>query len=167
MRNRTRAREAALQVLYQLDLLGPELFEQVDHLLDRLLDPGDSDPTVKRFARDLVMGCWEKRVQLDARVQAIAANWDIGRMAVVDRNILRLATYELLFLSDVPPKVAINEAIDLAKRYSTADSGAFVNGILDRVRAEAEQAVEPVERLNVEPVERLKQDTAQEGAESP
>ena len=167
MRNRTRAREAALQVLYQLDLLGPEMADQTDRLLDRLLVPGDSYPTVKRFARDLVMGCWENRVQLDTRVQAIAANWDIGRMAVVDRNILRLAAYELLFLSDVPPKVAINEAIDLAKRYSTADSGAFVNGILDRVRAEAEKAGEPVERLNVEPVERLKQDTAEEGAESP
>jgi transcription antitermination factor NusB len=132
LRKRTRARELALQALYQLDLRGPEVLGQVD----RVLAGDTAEPEVRRFARQLVDGCWAHREDLDARIATVADNWEIHRMAVVDRNILRLASYELLFLDDVPPKVAINEAIDLAKRYSTADSGAFVNGILDRIRLE-------------------------------
>jgi transcription antitermination factor NusB len=139
LRKRTRARELALQVLYQLDLLGVEVLAELDPLLARLQEPGETDPGVRRFAHDLIEGCWGHRGELDARIAAVAENWDIHRMAFVDRNVLRLATYELLFLDDVPPKVAINEAIDLAKRFSTADSGAFVNGILDRIRMESER----------------------------
>jgi len=137
LRKRTRAREAALQVLYQLDLRGAEVLEQIEPILDRLLDGGGADPGIRQFTRELVLGCWGHRDELDARIAAVAENWDIRRMAVIDRNVLRLATYELLFVADVPAKVAINEAIDLAKRYSTGDSGAFVNGILDRIRMEA------------------------------
>ncbi len=140
MRKRTQAREAALQVLYQLDLRGAEVLEDLDALLRRLLDPKETDPTVAQFARGLVLGCWARRAELDTRIRAIAANWDLDRMATVDRNVLRMAAFELLFRDDVPPKVAINEAIDLAKRYSTADSGSFVNGILDKIRIEREQA---------------------------
>ena len=134
MRKRTRARELALQALYQLDLLGAEALDDVGRLLER----GETEPEVRRFARELIDGCWGHRDELDAAIAAVAENWDIHRMAVVDRNVLRLASYELLFLDDMPPKVSINEAIDLAKRYSTADSGGFVNGILDRIRAQAE-----------------------------
>jgi transcription antitermination factor NusB len=130
----------ALQVLYQVDLLGTEILDALDSVLSRLVNPQEADPSVARFARELVLGCWEHRAELDQRIQAVAQNWDLGRMATVDRNVLRLAAYELLFGDDVPAKVAINEAIDLAKRFSTADSGAFVNGILDKIRIEREQA---------------------------
>jgi transcription antitermination factor NusB len=129
LRKRSRARELALHALYQIDLRGPEVVEE----LSRYIDENAGEPGVRLFALELFRGCRERRDELDVHIQRVAENWDIRRMAVVDRNVLRLATYELLFTNDVPPKVAINEAIDLAKRYSTADSGAFVNGILDRI----------------------------------
>lgn len=134
MRKRTRARELALQALYQLDLRGPEVLDDIATLLD-----GETvEPDVRRFARTLVDGVWGRRDELDETIAKVAENWDIHRMAVIDRNVLRLATYELTCLDDVPPKVSINEAIDLAKRFSTADSGGFVNGILDRIRSQSE-----------------------------
>lgn len=135
MRKRTRARELALQALYQLDIRGVEVLDDVG----RFLGQRESEPEVRDFARRLIDGCWQHRDRLDATIGEVAENWEVRRMAVVDRNVLRLASFELLFLDDVPPKVAINEAIDLAKRYSTADSGAFVNGILDRIRALADE----------------------------
>jgi len=119
--------------------------DEIDSVLTHLLEPADTDPGTRRFARELIDGCRERLEQLDAHIAAVAENWEIGRMAVIDRNILRLASYELLFRDDVPPKVAINEAIDLAKRYSTADSGAFVNGILDRIRVERDDAAGPTD----------------------
>lgn len=140
MRKRTQAREAALQVLYQLDLRGAEVLGDLEAILGRLLDALATDPSVVEFARGLVLGCWARRAELDQRIRAIAENWDLDRMATVDRNVLRMAAFELLFRDDVPPKVAINEAIDLAKRFSTADSGSFVNGILDKIRIEREAA---------------------------
>jgi len=143
LRNRTRAREAALQVLYQLDLRGTEILGELDALLRHLLAPMETDPSVTRFARDLVTGCWDHRAELDQRIRQIAENWDLDRMAVVDRSVLRMAAFELLYVADVPPKVAINEAIDLAKRYSTADSGAFVNGILDKILMDRDKASVP------------------------
>lgn len=146
MRKRTQAREAALQVLYQLDLLGSDAVGPVDAALRRLLDPLEADASVRGFARELVAGCQEHQAELDERIRAVAENWEMGRMAIVDRNVLRLAAYELLYLKDVPPKVAINEAIDLAKRFSTGDSGGFVNGILDKIRAQQEPT-EPKEGL--------------------
>jgi len=106
--------------------------------LGHFLEQSEAEPEVRQFARDLIQGCWSRRDELDGIIAAVAENWDVRRMAVVDRNVLRLASYELLFIDDVPPKVSINEAIDLAKRYSTIDSGGFVNGILDRIRVQAE-----------------------------
>jgi len=140
LRKRTQAREAALQVLYLLDLLGEGVLGELDAVLRWLLEPTQTDPSVAQFARALVTGTWEQRAELDRRIRSIAEHWDLDRMAVVDRSVLRLAAYELLFGSDVPDKVAINEAIDLAKRFSTADSGAFVNGILDKIRVGKGQA---------------------------
>ena len=129
-RKRTRGRELALQFLYQWDQRGDEVIES---LTSFVLD-GDHDPSVQRFARDLVRGVIENLAGIDQKIIEVAENWDIHRMAVVDRNVLRLATYELAYLTDIPPKVSINEAIDLAKKFSTAESGAFVNGILDKIR---------------------------------
>ena len=130
VRRRTRARELALQFLYQWDQRGDEVIPELTHFVSE----GDPDPSVQQFARDLVMGVIGSIESIDKLIIEVAENWDIHRMAVVDRNVLRLATYELLHLQEIPPKVSINEAIDLAKKYSTAESGAFVNGILDKIR---------------------------------
>jgi transcription antitermination factor NusB len=130
MRRRTRARELALQVLYQVDVRGPEILED----LESLLAEGGADEEVRGFARELVRGTCECREEADRLISGVAEHWDIARMAVVDRNVLRLAVYEMLRCREVPVKVAINEAIELGKRYSTGNSGAFINGILDRIR---------------------------------
>jgi len=132
LRKRTRARELALQALYQLDLRGDEVLPDVA----RLLNEGTAEPDVRLFARQLVDGCRAHRAELDAAIAAAAENWVLGRMAALDRNVLRLGTFELLFLPDMPPKVSINEAVSLAKLYATAQSGAFVNGVLDRILRE-------------------------------
>lgn len=130
MRRRSRAREIALQVLYQLDLRGPEVLDEIDGILGESGEP----PDVAAFARDLVTGTADRREETDRRISAVAEHWDIDRMAVVDRNVLRMAVFEMLAREDIPPKVTINEAIELGKKYSTEQSGAFINGILDRIR---------------------------------
>ena len=133
MKKRTRSRELALQFLYQLDLLGPDKLED----LKAFLREEEKDAEACRFAQRLITGMHEHRDAIDEEIQAVAQNWQIGRMAVIDRNVLRLATYELLHCKDIPPKVAINEAIELGKRFSTANSGAFINGILDKIKNRA------------------------------
>jgi transcription antitermination protein NusB len=84
----------------------------------------------------LIRGAIENRTRIDDEIKKYAKNWDMHRMAAVDRNILRLAIYEMLFRDDIPPVVSINEAVDIAKKFSTGDSGKFVNGILDRIKAD-------------------------------
>ena len=139
MKKRSRARELALQFLYQLDLRGPEfLGEAAAFLRDEEPDKG-----TREFALHLVRGAAERRHEIDGVIRSVAQNWDIERMAVVDRNVLRMATYELLFCRDIPPKVSINEAIELGKRFSTQNSGGFINGVLDKIKertADAQQA---------------------------
>lgn len=133
MRKRSQARELALQLMYQLDLRGDEIKEDIDEALAA----GSGDAEVVEFARDLVQGCRARQPEIDKHIEEVAKNWQLRRMAAIDRNILRLATYELLYRTDVPPLVAINEAIDIAKKYSTKNSGPFVNGILDNIRLRA------------------------------
>ena len=128
MKKRTRSRELALQFLYQADLVKKPLEEA-----DEFLREEERDPEARRFAMRLIEGTLAEQGEIDEAIQQVAQNWNISRMAVVDRNVLRLATYELLNCQDIPPKVAINEAIELGKRYSTQNSGAFINGILDRI----------------------------------
>jgi len=130
MRKRTRARQFALEVLYQVDLCGRGVLEE--SLADMAGRAGE--PDVAGFALSLVSGTLEKLPELDPVIRQVAENWDLSRMATIDRNILRLGAYELLYRDDIPPKVSINEAIELGKRYSTAESGTFVNGILDRIK---------------------------------
>lgn len=132
IRKRTRARELALRALYLLDVRGPGAQPEVAMFLEAETD----DPDVLSFARELVGGCFRRRDELDEKIAQVAENWDIHRMPVIDRNVLRIGTYEMLALPSIPPKVSINEAIDLAKKYSTADSGAFVNGVLDKLRTQ-------------------------------
>ena len=129
MRKKTAGRVLAVQALYQLDLRG-NAFQEV---IDEFLEDSAKDEEIRALAAELVHGCVEKRDELDARIAGVAEHWDIARMAIVDRCILRVGTYELLHRPDVPPKVAIDEAIRLAKKFSTAASGAFVNGLLDRI----------------------------------
>ena len=133
MRKRTKARECALQVLYQIDITKGDAVSCLD---DYWRSNEDADASIVEFANSLVMGTVDNLVKLDAVIAAYATNWNIDRMAVVDRNILRLAAYELLFIKEIPPKVSINEAVDIAKKFGDKDSGKFVNGILDKIAKE-------------------------------
>ena len=133
MTKRTRARELALQFLYQMDLRGRELLPEARAFL-RSEEP---DQSAREFATQLVNGVVEHKSELDQVIRGVAQNWEIKRMAVIDRNVLRMAAFELFHCPDIPPKVAINEAIELGKRYSTQNSGAFINGILDKVKDRA------------------------------
>jgi transcription antitermination factor NusB len=137
MKKRSRGRELALQFLYQLDLRGPELIEEAGEFLA----DNETDREARDFARQLIDGVHEHLDSLNDVIQGVAQNWDIARMAVIDRNVLRLSAYELLHRTDIPPKVAINEAIELGKRYSTQNSGAFINGILDKIKSRQADAL--------------------------
>ena len=134
MRARTRARELALQFLFQVDVQGNEFRAELDPFLGAALDGRPGGPEAKAYAVKLVDGVLTHQTEIDGLIREAARNWELERMAGVDRNVLRLGCYELLHEPDVPMKVAINEAIELGKRFSTEASGAFVNGILDRIR---------------------------------
>jgi transcription antitermination factor NusB len=134
VRVRTRARELALQFLYGVDVQGAEYRDRLDTFLHDELGGKPGEPEATEYAKKLVDGVILHRPGIDALLTDAAQNWGLARMAAVDRNVLRIGCYEMLHESDVPTKVAINEAIELAKRYSTEQSGAFVNGILDRIR---------------------------------
>lgn len=145
MNLRRQAREIAVQFLYQQDLGGTgEL--PLDQEIAALPNAEDHPERARPFAVELVRGVLEKREQLDEKIRHYAQNWSLSRIAAVDRAILRLAIYELLFREDIPPVVSINEAIDLAKNYSTTDSGRFVNGILDRVKLDLKRPLRTAAR---------------------
>lgn len=140
IRRRTRAREIAMQVLFQFDVRGDGYPGEVGKSIAELCaDEAEQDTEVAGFAAQLVEGTRKHVADIDLRLQGVTRNWDLKRMATVDRNVLRMATYELMFVAEVPPKVAINEAIELGKKFSTANSGGFVNGILDRIRIDLEK----------------------------
>ena len=130
MKKRTRARELTLQFLYQLDLRGEDFLAEAGGFLRA----EESERSTREFALHLIRGTAEHRPELDRLIREVAQNWDIERMAVIDRNVLRMATFELMHCSDIPPKVSINEAIELGKRYSTQNSGGFINGVLDKIK---------------------------------
>ena len=130
MRKRTKAREYALQILYAVDITKDDPKECIDNFWD---GSDETSEDVKAFAGEIVLGVHHNIKKIDALLAKHATNWQLDRMAVIDRNVLRLATYELLFMEDIPPKVSINEAIDLAKKFGGNDSGKFVNGVLDKI----------------------------------
>lgn len=134
MRVRTRARELALQFLFQVDFHDDWYQDELDPFLSEHLAGRPGEAEAKAYCHKLVEGVLMHKRVIDDLIRGAARNWDLERMAAVDRNALRIGVYELLFGDGVPMKVAINEAIELGKRYSTEASGAFVNGILDRVR---------------------------------
>jgi transcription antitermination factor NusB len=133
VRKRTRGRELALQLLYMVDARGDEALLGVD---DFLAQEAPDETEAHEFARQLLSGTLDHQEEIDKAISGAAQNWNLRRMALVDRNVLRMAIYEMLFLKDIPAKVSINEAIELGKRFSTQQSGAFINGILDRIRRE-------------------------------
>lgn len=149
-----------MQALFQFDLRGPgyakelgssvadvcrtEMFageefneDGVANSMDRDLNSAERE--IVDFAIRLVDGTLQNRDDIDQKLQSVTRNWDLRRMAIVDRNVLRMAVYELMHCKDVPPKVAINEAIEIGKKFSTANSGGFVNGILDRIRIDLDK----------------------------
>jgi len=127
---RTKARERALQALYQIDVASTDLDEALSRFW-RSFEPVERE--VREMAEALVRGVAEHRREIDDAIEAVSTHWRLDRMAKVDRNVLRLAAHELLHRPDVPVKVAINEAIELGKKYGSESSGAFVNGILDKM----------------------------------
>jgi len=136
--SRTRSREIALQVLYSCDHEAVTDRKQ----WEPTLADAECSPEVRAFALELVEGVLGDRVRIDALIAGAADNWELSRLATVDRNILRVAVHELTARQDIPAKVSINEAIELGKRFSTAQSGAFINGILDRIRRDLGRTVD-------------------------
>ena len=135
MRKRTLAREFALQILYQVDITRDDIQASLANFWAARAEEGIEE-AVKNFTTELVQGVVENLAAIDEKISLYAANWHLKRMAVVDRNVLRISCYELLFRQDIPPKVSINEAVDLAKKFSGLEAGKFVNGILDKVKQE-------------------------------
>ncbi len=124
-------REIALQALYQIDLRGGASNDELALFFEAFA----GDDGARRFARELVDGVRGQRAALDREIAADLEHWSIGRLSRIDHNILRLALYELLHIGDVPARVSIDEAIELAKTYGDRDSGRFVNGVLDHLAA--------------------------------
>ena len=164
---RHNAREWAVQFLFQTE------FNREDVKLDKALelfwnfqdqlasmDPADSMEIpadgkslskARVFAEELIRGVISKHREIDALIEKFAANWDVERIGTVERNVMRLAIYEMLYRTDIPPVVSINEAVDLAKAFSSTESGKFVNGILDRIRADLKRDARKVDNPRPSP----------------
>ena len=146
MGERRRSRELALQALFALEFDEQPMDACIEQMRARAEEPASDDeelaelvrggPSVQNFAEILVQGVRAHHEEIDAILGRFSTNWKVSRMALVDRNILRVACFELLHLADVPPKVTLNEAVEIAKRYGSTDSSAFINGILDRIATE-------------------------------
>ena len=135
MRQRTQSRELALQTLYQLNFHPDVTSTQSSNVTD-LFPERRSGAKIIEYAKELVDGYFKHRHQIDDIIRKCATNWKFERIALVDRAILQLAAYELLFCDDIPRAVAINEAVELAKKYGSAGSPSFVNGVLDKIASE-------------------------------
>ncbi len=141
MGDRRKSRELALQALFALDLNKLDLNKidsplQMDDFLEQYGE--DVNNPTRLFFQTLVYGVLENLEKIDSLLDQWAKNWKISRMPAVDRNIMRIAVFEMLNLSDIPPSVSINEAVEIGKKFGTRDSGPFINGVLDRIRAQHE-----------------------------
>ena len=134
--NRRKAREYALQILFQREFAGTvrDVLPPDDFWSDK--DRGERD-VLKGFAEELVRGTIENIGEIDRAIQEAAEHWDVKRMAAVDRNILRFAVYEILYRKDIPSAVTMNEALEIAKKYSSLESAPFINGLLDKIARDA------------------------------
>ncbi len=126
---RRKARELALQCLYQIEQCGNQ---DVD--IQQMREHFEVSKKAVDYGQELISGIKANLSEIDGLISQHAVNWRLGRMSVIDRNLLRIAVFELVFSDDVPASVAINEAIEIAKRFSTPDAGSFLNGILDSIR---------------------------------
>lgn len=133
MGKRRQSRELAVQFLYQIDITGNDNLQKS---MDGFWNEQDVEADVKEFSNRIINKVIEQKKEIDKLIVSYTTNWDISRIAVVDRNVLRVAISELLYMDDIPPIVSINEAVDIAKKYGTSESGKFVNGILDKIRME-------------------------------
>ena len=130
MRKRTQSREWALKILYQLEITGKPLAEVIEEFIQ---NEEAQDKEVGDFCKQLVIGVQEKLEFINQKIAQYVTNWEFERIAIIDRNILRLGIFELLYVAEVPPKVSINEAVELAKKYGDLDSSKFINGVLDKI----------------------------------
>lgn len=139
---RRKAREYVLQFLYGVDFINfsngnykkeNNLLEIRNDLKTFWLDAGEKDPDIRAFTEDIISGTIKNLKDIDSIIQKVAEKWEISRIASIDRNIMRFAVYELLYRKDIPDAVTINEAIEISKKYSTLESAAFINGILDKI----------------------------------
>lgn len=135
--NRRKAREYALQMLFQSEFAGKE--KGITYPED-FLPPAKEKEEMKKFVDELVTGTIRNIAEIDKVIQGAAENWDLNRMAAVDRNILRLAIFEIIYRKDIPPAVTINEALEIAKKYSSLESVPFINGLLDKVARDCAKA---------------------------
>ena len=132
---RRRSRELAMQALFYMDVNKNDSQEMVELFCDNFVHSKKAIP----FFLKLVNGVIDNRSEIDSIIERFSSNWKLGRMSCVDRNIIRLAVYELLFCNDIPSKVSMNEAIDIGKKFGADESGAFINGILDSIRIALEK----------------------------
>lgn len=146
---RRKARQAAVQMLYQIDLSGAEAADAVELYTQSLIADVEDDPDGRlhfsdarddvdalAFAKRLVLGCSESRERIDERIRSVSKHWRLERMARVDRNVIRLACHELMDHPDIPPRVSLNEAVELAKLFGDEGAPSFVNGVLDRIASD-------------------------------
>lgn len=138
MRKRTRSREFALQILYQMDITHDNCDASLANFWQEHNEENINEE-MENFTTELVSGVAQNLNVIDTKISQYAANWKLERMAVVDRNIMRMSCFELMFRDDIPPKVSINEAVELAKKYSGAEAGKFVNAILDKIKLEKDK----------------------------
>lgn len=147
---RRKAREYALQLLFGMDFINTRGLEHVKappeekYRIRTGLDlfwkeASEEDPEIKAFTEDLVFGTVGRLEEIDSVIQEVAEKWKLSRIACVDRNIMRFAVYELLYRGDIPDAVSINEALEIAKKYSSAEASSFINGILDKIAKEYKQ----------------------------
>jgi N utilization substance protein B len=140
MNSRHRAREVALQVLFSYDTQPPKDDQALMHDLQRHFAHFQVPDNLQRFAAELVAGTLKSIQKLDELLEKHAVNWKVSRMPSIDRNLLRMATYELLNFPDIPASVTIDEAIELGKQFGTSDTPSFINGVLDSLKIEKPQA---------------------------
>jgi N utilization substance protein B len=150
---RRKSREFALQVLYQLNITKQDALQVLTQFEGHFLSHGEAD----EFLKCLVLGVLEHFSELDRLIEKYSENWRLDRINIIDRNILRMALFELLYCEEIPPKVTINEAIDLGKRYGSEDSGSFINGILDQIQNEVvRKPIQPKSVANLKNQRKLK-----------
>ena len=144
---RRRARELAMQALFYMDSRNQSSQESVERFCHNF----SPSPKTKPFFLKLVGGVLNVQAEIDSLIEQYSKNWKVHRMSLVDRNVMRIAIFELIYCADIPAKVSINEAVDIGKKFGTEDSGAFINGILDSIRMAMEKGdIAPKEEIEPE-----------------